>query len=509
MSINKTLIAIAVAGLTLGATSCRKYLDVNDNPNVAHNVTVTTLLPAAELSVASAIGVDMQVNGAIWSQFWTQSPMGKEYIPFEQYDPKADAYNEAWKNLYAGAENFYQIQNLSVEQHKAQYQAISLIMQAYAFQALTDAWGDVPFKEALKGQYPDGHIVNPAYDSQRVVYRGIIKYIDSAKKLINFSDASHPGADDLIYGGDMHKWMKFANTLKLRILMRMSHVDPVYAQLTMDTLYMSNPQFIGEGDEAVIAYGSGAANNNPLYSELSANPLGGVEQLAASKTCADAMNVSNDYRSAVFFHPLSGVGVVGITQSEYDIALPAGSYSTLNAYTGADINDPASGMAKVVLLSSWESFFLQAEAAARGMEIGNDAQLYYQGIHASFNYYNSALMAEKGTPGDIAYDIYVNGDIANGIPAGFWSVYPAAGTPAQKVRHIITQKWFASAGSQGFESWNEWRRTGYPDFLVSPRNSRMGTNDPLRFLYPASEATTNSNYPGLMPVIARVWWDVL
>ncbi len=509
MSINKKIIVIALAGLTLGASSCRKYLDVNTNPNVAPNGTVATLLPAAELYIGSAVGTDLQIYGSIWSQHWTQAPDGKEYVSFEQFNPKQAAFNMGWKNLYAGAENFYQVEKLAVEQHKGQYQAIAMLMQAYTFQVITDGWGDVPFKKALKGQYPDGHVVNPAYDSQRVIYRGIVKYIDSAKKLINFNDASHPGADDLIYGGDMRKWMKFANTLKLRILIRLSGVDPVYAQANMDTLYMGNPQFIGEGDEARISYGSSMANNNPLYSELSSVQLGGIQQLAGSKSTIDSMNSNNDPRRFVFYHALPTVGVVGVTQSAYDISLPMGSYSIPNVYTGADAGNAASGAAPVNLLTSWESLFLQAEAVARGMTAGNDATLFYAGIHASFNYYGTALMNETGTAAGVAFNDYVNGNVPASIPPARWAAYPAGGTEDQKVKYIITQKWFAMCGNQGFESWTEWRRTGYPDSLVIPRNSHIGTNMPLRFLYPETEATSNASYPGMEAISTKVWWDVL
>jgi hypothetical protein len=509
MSINKKIIVAAIAGLALGASSCRKYLDVNNNPNVAHNVTVTTLLPAAELYAGSAMGADLQINGSIWAQFWTQSPEGKEYVQIDQLNPPAEAYSMGWQNLYAGAENFYQLAKLADQQYKSQYKAIALLMQAYTFQAITDGWGDVPFTEALQGQYPDGHIVNPKYDSQRVVYRGIIKYIDSALTLINVSDAAAPGSDDLIYGGNMAKWKKFANTLKLRALMRMADVDPLYAKSRIDTLFRTNAQFLAEGDDAKITYGSAAGNNNPLYSELRANELGGIQQLAGSKTCIDSMVANNDYRGLVFYNAVPGMGLVGINQSEYDVKLPSGSFSIPGVYTGADISGSMSAVAPVVLLSSWESYFLQAEAFARGFATGNEGQAFYAGIHASFAFYNTALINEASTTGDAAYNIYVNGDIPSGIPAARWSVYPGAGTVAQKVEFILTQKWFAMCGNQGFEAWTEWRRTGFPSFLVNPKNSHLGGKAPLRFVYPATERANNSKYPGEIPVTTNVWWDVL
>lgn len=498
MSIKKKILVTAAAGLALGISSCKKYLDVNTDPNIAHQGTVATLLPAAELYVGSAMGTDMQVNGAIWSQFWTTAPGSKLYQSLDQYAPTQDFYNSSWKNLYAGAENFYQLYNLADSQHKTSYKAISLLMRAYTFQAITDAWGDVPFGEALRGTDAKAYVLNPHYDAQRNVYLGILSYIDSASNMMKVADPAHPGADDIIYGGDMSKWQKFANTLKLRVLTRMSGIDPLYANPRIDTIFRRNLPLIGEGDEAVINYGSAATNNHPLYAELTGSGAN-TSLLAGSKTVIDSMNSNNDPRAMVFFTVLPGVGVEGVKQGEYDIETPANTYSLPSQYVGA-----ASGRAPVVLLSSWESYFLQAEAFARGITTGDDAQAFYNGIHASFAFYGNALMAQGSTSASAAYAAYIGGIAPS--PAGYWAQYPAGGTQADKVRHIVTQKWFAMAGNQGFEAWSEWRRTGYPDFLVHPRNSHIGTSFPLRFLYPTAEKG-NSNFPGLVDVTVPVWWD--
>ncbi|HNB82789.1 MAG TPA: SusD/RagB family nutrient-binding outer membrane lipoprotein, partial [Chitinophagaceae bacterium] len=87
-------------------------------------------------------------------------------------------------------------------------------------------------------------------------------------------------------------------------------------------------------------------------------------------------------------------------------------------------------------------------------------------------------------------------------------VYPVGGTMEEKIRHIITQKWFAMCGNQGFEAWTEQRRTGYPDFFVQSVNSLIGAKKPARFLYPTEEINLNANFPGLKTVDTRVWWDV-
>src|SRR5690606_29077502 len=135
--------------------------------------------------------------------------------------------------------NLHQLGILADTGKKKQYKAIALIMKAYTFQLITDAWGDVPYTDALKGQLADSNVVNPEYDTQRVVYHGILADIDTALKLINPNDAVTPGAEDLIYGGNMVKWRKFANTLKLRVYMRMSNIDPVTAQAGITAMYAS------------------------------------------------------------------------------------------------------------------------------------------------------------------------------------------------------------------------------------------------------------------------------
>lgn len=283
----------------------------------------------------------------------------------------------------------------------------------------------------------------------------------------------------------------------------MAYIDPAGTQKKINAFYTSNPVFIGEGDDAKISYGYNSANKSPLYAEFSSTALAGVQNLGGSKTCIDSMNSNNDYRENVFYEPGPG-----ITQSRYDISFPGGSYAIPNVYVAGDVQNGLSANAPVNLLSSWESFFLQAEVAARkwGNAPGNDANFFYQGIKASFDYYGSAISATTGITADSAYRLYVNGDLSVPAAPGHWAVYPVGAVQDTLIKFIITQKWFAMCGNQAFEAWTEWRRTGYPDFLVHPVNSRIGSNRPKRFLYPTSESTVNANFPGVKPLTNNVWW---
>ncbi|MFI5196126.1 MAG: SusD/RagB family nutrient-binding outer membrane lipoprotein [Chitinophagales bacterium] len=542
MSINRKIIITVAVGLVFGISSCRKFFNVNQNPNQSATATVQTLLPAAELYVASTVGVDLQINGSIWGEYWTQDPGASQYRSVEQYAPGQDYFSTPWLNLYKAGENFYQLGILADTGKKKQYKAIALIMKAYTFQLITDAWGDAPYTQALKGQPVDSNVTNPKYDSQRVIYNSILANIDSALKLINPSDAVLPGNDDLIYGGDMVKWRKFANTLKLRIYLRMSAIDPITAQAGIATMYAANPAFIGNGDDAKIAFGYTASSKSPLYAEASSTTLAGIQNLVGSKTCIDSLNADNDYRLFIFYEATSSGSFTGIAQGNYDAVVAGGSFSLPSPYVAGDANNAKSANAPVNLLTSYESYFLQAEAFARGWATTglDDSTLFYQGIYANFNYYSSdytdlnitwqdttGLYKGRGyvlPSGDtlklpvmltasFAYYSYLYGDTtylttpAIHVPA-FWSVYKRSMPLAQRIKTIITQKWFCMCGNQGFEAWCEQRRTGYPDFFVISQNSLIGNNLPKRFLYPTSESTRNANFPGVAPITAKMWWDL-
>jgi hypothetical protein len=492
-------VCIMLAALSI--SSCKKFLNVNNNPNVAQTATVQTLLPAAELIVGSSSGVDLQIDGSIWAQYWTQDPGASQYRPLEQYAPGQDVFATPWMNLYSAAENFFQLYKLADSQKKRQYMAISLLMKAYTFQLITDGWGNAPYKQALKGEYIDSNILNPKYDSQRVIYNGIIADIDSANKLLSTSDPVTPGTDDLIYGGNMTQWKKFSNTLLLKIYLRMSQVSPGTAQAGIAKLYATTPVFIGTGDDAFIGYGYNSANKNPLYAEESG--LGYVQNLVASATCIDSMNSNNDPRRSIFYDTTSSGTFSGIQQGNEKATPAAGTFSIPSIYVGGNAGNTSSANAPVNLLTSYESLFLQAEVSARGWaNPGMDSALFYQAINANFNYYSNQIAAATGMTAAAANTAYITG-------GGYWVTYPTTGSVAQKLSYIITQKWFAMCGNQGFEAWTEWRRTGYPNFLVYSQSSIIGNNFPKRFLYPTSESTTNSNYPGLAPLTSKVWWDLL
>lgn len=473
--IKLTLGALAI--FTLAATGCKRFLDINDNPNAPENAQVSLILPSAQAGISFVLGGQFQIYGNIWSQYWTQNFGASQYRAIDQYQPGASDFDWPWSNLYSSSlEDLEMILKEGRSEKNKQYAAIALIMKAYNYQMLTDAFGDVPLKEATKG---DGNL-NPKYDTQKEVYDSIFKYIDEAQALIDPESAYLPGADDLIFGGDMEQWDKFANTLKLRAYLRLLDVDKAKAEAGIKAV-VAKKNFL-EGDAAVKYSGSGD-NQNPVYSEIV--QLQFTSNLLASATCVDTMNKLQDPRVSVFYQPLAATGkVTPIVQGGFAL-ITTGSYSTPSFVVGARYSNGKSAMAPVKFISGAESYFLQAEASARGYGGNDAASLYAQGISASFSSY------------DIAEGTYVADRVA---------AFPAAA--ADRIRDIITQKYFAMCGNQGFEAWTEWRRTGYPGFLIKSKASIYNDNSmPQRFLYPVSEVTNNGNYPGSKLLTDKVWWD--
>jgi len=489
----KIVAFLALSTLMLGG--CKKFLDTNKNPNIAGNPGIEMVLPSAQVEIAHVIGNNFQVNGSFWSQYWTQSPLANQYKQYDQYQPSTDNYNRSWGILYNGALNDLQyVYKTAASKSDKNYMAISRLLTAYTFQVITDAWGDAPCVEAVKGLEADGGNVNPKYDAQAAIYDTIVSQINEAISLIDVNSPAHPGADDLIYGGDMTLWSEFAYTLKLKVAMRLSEVNPTKAAALIAEIE-ADPNFAGfiadASGDAKITCTSAGGSENPLYSEIVG--VGKTQNLFASATCVDSMNANSDPRVFVFYKPLANGNVVGNTQGDYNNSTSATGKSIVSYVVGGEAAQSLSATAPVRLLSVSESLLLQAEASARGwLTGGDDASLFYNAIDASFE----------------AYGITDAPTIAYYKGSTNWGLYPTTGSETDKIRHIVTQKWFSMCGNQGFEAWTEQRRTGYPDFLIQSVNSLIGSKRPARFVYPTEEINLNANFPGLKSVDQKVWWDV-
>jgi len=487
--------ALVVAGLS-AATGCSKFLDINANPNVPEKAANNLILPSTQAGIGMLVGNSMLIPGSFYAQYWTQNTTSSQYKTTDQYLLSSNDFDRMWGIMYNNV--LTDLDVLTKQTTNSQYAAIGYIEKGYVYQLITDAFGDVPLKEAIAGTAN----TNPKYDTQKEVYDSIITWV---KKGISIADPSYPTlplTEDLVFYNatkkvsDMAQWKRFGNTLLLKVYLRLSEVDPAKAQAGIQELYAGGAEFLTT--DAVIKYTSTGGNQNPLYSESTG--LKAVQNIVASSTAVNAFKANNDPRALYFYTPndslLKSTGqnvAVGIPQGSYATTIPAKDKdklpSTPTAALGGLASDVSSATAPVKLISATESYFLQAEAVARGWATGDVATLFQNGVKASFTASGLASSA-----------------------AAYLATAPDAQLPADKegqIKAIITQKYYALCGTEGFEAWTEWRRTGYPNILTVSKATALGTLDlPARFLYPNSEVTRNLNFPGAKLITDRVWWDV-
>ncbi|RAJ34220.1 SusD/RagB family nutrient-binding outer membrane lipoprotein [Pedobacter cryoconitis] len=480
----KKLLLLVFIGV-VGLSGCKKFLDVNQDPNKPSNADPNLLLPVSQAGLGMVVGNYFQVYGNIWGQFWTQGPSASQYRSIERYNDPNTAFDGVWSRIYTKALINAQLIIDSKVGGLEQTKGIAYLTKAYTFQVATDAFGDIPVGDALQTVN-----LSPKYIPQAAVYDSIFTYIDKGIALINVANSvKAPGSQDIVFQGDMAQWKAFANTLKLKAYLRLTNVDPAKASAGIAALYATSPTFLTK--DAAIKYISTGGNDNPLYNEIVG--LDRAQNLVASATAVNQFVANSDPRVLKFYDPVgSDTKITALVQGTF-AQFPTAVVSTPSALVGASPNNALSAVAPVKLISSSESYFLQAEAVARGWANGDANALFIKGISESF--------IATGITDPTAAATYT-ANAKDGILA-----LNAAASPEAKVKAIIVQKYYAMCGFQGFEAWSEYRRTGYPDFLIISKAAPATTTvPPRRMLYPNSEAVTNLNYPGTIALNVPVWW---
>lgn len=490
----KKLMVLALATL-ITATSCKKdFLNINDNPNNPTSVDIKYVFPNAIEYTGYVMGNYYQIWGCLWSQYYTQGASASQYKDWDRYIMSNTEMDRPWSQLYAGALGDLDfVEKTALSKGHPNHAACAMIMKAYVFQNLTDAFGNVPFTEALKG----ADKLSPAYDDQKTVYAGIEKLLLDAISHIDEASEDHPGSEDILFGGDMQVWRTFANTLRLKTYLRLAYTaEGNRCKDSVAAMFARGDAFLDY--DARIDYPGVQFQSNPLNTTISA--LGDFN-LVASSTVVDSLLSMNDPRLTVWFKKATtGAGAgqyIGLAQGaayQYPPPTPAHTnYSLPSNAVGGGQNQDAGKKAPVFLFTAAESYFLQAEAYARGWATGSDGE-------AEYNYAVQLSFEQWGlTAGDVTAYL-----------ADARAAYPTSGSSEQKIGAVVTQKWYSFCASQGFEAWTEFRRTGYPNFLKPSKSSVLGANEfPGRFVYSADELTRNTN-AGNVPnqmVKDKVWWD--
>ena len=488
-----------VLALTLGGVGCKKQLNINQNPNypTLAQGTPAQVFPVAVLATIASTGGNLAIVGGMWSQFFTQAALAQQYTDVDSYNlPNTDGFIQGpWSQIYVdGLKNYQYVIDQAAAQQDWNSYLMGTVMKAYSAEVLVDLYSSMPFSQALQGAAQ----LNPKFDSGYAIYDSLITEIDTALgKDFTANTNTDMGSQDLVFGGNIPDWIAFANTLKLKMYLRMVNVNPSAAQAGVTALISSGATFLGTGtgDASVTNFTNAPGLDNPLY-EQNIRQLNTAVNLRASVTMLSWLNANSDPRVNAYYTPVPGYAIIGINQGDFRSINP--TYADAAVFTETP-TDP------VELISMAESYFLQAEADVRYNGGANAQSLYNQGVTAAFNY----------TGNDASSFIAAGGAYA-------WGAEMENGSALSPLAQIMRQKWAASVyGCHGIESYFDFNRTGFPlqsavystganyvpGQLVVVANSVLGPGQmPKRLIYPYNEVSRNTNSPATVPITTPVWW---
>lgn len=481
-------------------TGCKDYLEVNNNPNQVTAATPQLVLPDALATTGWYLtgSAPSGVPGSfyflnLWMGYWNWSGNYSISTSDKNYQFTQGFNNSIWGSAYLNLKNYNYVDTQGATLGQPLLQGMAKIMKALHFQILVDTYGDVPYTSALQGTTT----ILPTYDKAQDIYEDLFKQIDAGMALLAKGDGTlNPGPNDIMFQGDISKWLKFGNTLKLRMLLRQSEkADRAsFVQAQLATIKASGYGFLGAGENAAVNPGYSNSQNlqNPLYGAfyaINGNPTTLNNQYKGNLYGITFYKNTNDPRLGAYYRPVAG------TTTNFNGTL----FGTTDVLVNSQVSDIGPGVLKNVsqsspILQSHESLFMQAEAAQRGWITGDPKALYQSAISESF--VNVGRTAAEAT----AY--YSQAGVAN--------VNWEAST--NKIEAIITQKWASENGTAPFEAWSDYRRLGLPTAIpISQDPSTTVRQIPLRLLYPTSEYSTNAANVGAQGTInqftSKIFWE--
>lgn len=518
----KRISAVIFIGLVMLGTSCKKYFDINSNPNNAGTGTLTPqlLLPGALNTTAGNLNSHNTMGAQIGGLMANAGGYGGFGVSFT-YNYGSGDFSGLWATGYDNLEDYQTILNMTDDDPTmSNFNAAARIMKAYNFELLVNTYNDIPYTQALKGSAT----LSPAYDKAQDIYKDLADELDKAIATINTAsaDAKTLGTSDILFHADMTNWKKFANTIKLRLLIRgkdkVTFTNTSFSSdgfLTSDALI--NPGYVRDNGKQNAKFNTWAFGYTGTTGNKSWMPSTFILAFY------NGVKLSDPGRGAAIYYrfpntPTNRLGNEG-TGIE---AAPDGNFW----YPAVNRNGASSGDTTGVLkgpnfgmpaLTAAESYFLQAEAVVRGILTTGDAKaLFENGVTASFSYiYLRPDGSHAGNATADAIDYMYNQNTGNRL-----TDFDATTSNEEKIEAIITQKYIALNMVNSHESWNDYRRTAYPKLVNSPSASATETfaskvsessrpdRLPSRVMYPTSEGSYNTaNVPkGISPFTSLIFW---
>jgi hypothetical protein len=526
--LTKISASIVAAGLVL-LSACD--LNINDDPNkptgsvitpdfvfpaVVATTTYTQVYYFGYSSAASIAGFQVPGNGI--------SGFGTVFT----YNFSSSFVPECWTRTFTDLRDLHTIILKAGEDPQyVLFGAISHIWKVFNYQLLVDAYGDVPYLEGLEGGAGN---FTPKYDKDSEVYQYLVGELDEAIASLKANQgvaglAALTATSDPVFRGDLDKWIKFANNLKLRLLVRArgtsidSFVQSAFGTFSADG-FLKEDVLVNPGYNAT-------AQENPFWATYHSSVSGAITTpanyyLPSQYLFAfyDGQKLKDDVRGALVYRdfPNTPSWIMGNEASDRpnspDYVWHVGTGIGINASTAKGILKSRAAGAPV--FTAAELYFLLAEAALYGHALDGDVKTnFLKGVTASFSY-----LSLEGTATTLAADVDPEKDVEDYIAANTDSYlvnFDKAATTEQKLEAIITQKYLALNILGSNEAWNEFRRTAYPrisgtdpvtTFVSIQSASSRPDRLPVRLIYPQGELDLNANAPRIPDAYSNpIFWD--
>ena len=490
----KKLFIIALSLISL--VGCNDYLDVNKDPNNPVEMDNKLLIPSAQGFIAAVVGGDMHNTAAFMAQYCDQMPEANQYNNLAEYSFQTDLFNRSYSNLYSGAlKDLDIIRNQASAKGLAGDYFIATVLRAYTFQVLSDYLDKAPYSEALQGSSNP----MPKWDNGEDIYAGILSELNEAQSKLGNAPAVSGG--DLMYEGNINKWIQFANALRLRIYMRSSTVQDNSAKIKA---LIDEGNFFS-GDVKMDVFADEESKRNPWYQT---NAISLAKNHVGSYPIISYLKATTDPRIASMF-------VVAKKSGEYEGMLPGSKTQLINT----NKNDAYSGLVyyakmPVYFITQSELQFFLAEAYLR----------FYNDDAKAKASYEAAIDANFYTTRELNPETFKISDI---IQPGRPTAWDSAASIDDKLRLIGMQKWVALCMINNTEAWSEVRRMNYPKLssktaeeintsatgyiagdMIAPWVNTLGEQNLVKSLwYPQRAVDLNKNTPAQKKLTDPVWWD--
>lgn len=558
MTRSKYIIPLA---LIVILSSCKKdWLDINKDPNNPTDAPVDLLLPTAQRTLGDALSMGGGDNGGLSQilEVWVHRITTREEA--DQYGTRGNEFftSLAWPKFYSSSpppgaseplygifSNLEEIIKKSTADNNLYYRGIARTLKAYAYSQLADAFGDIPFSEANRIDDPVNPVVYPKFDDDAEIYPKLIDTLNAAIADFDVEDggALQPGADDVIYGGDIGKWRKVANTIKLKLYTQMRKVSDVSA--AVQGLLATPDDLISSNDESfILPYGTlgQTDDRNPAYQEyFSAQRSNHISPWFYQILKGENANINTgnedpripyyfynqlhpdeesenptEYRDGAFATIYFGSVGPDRDHNQQNTLTVLGVYPAGGLYddgsgggpeTGGGVTGESStGSAPYRFITYADRLYLEAELIQEGLAPGNARDVLEEAVFASFEMVDRVV--EMVSPPQAVPALIPGGTPTAEVQTYIDSVLAEfdAGSGPKKLEVIMTQKWIQSFGN-GVDAFTDYRRTGYP-VMWDPSDPSMAPGgriqppvdgDPFESPQEDVPVLVTQDYPAFLP----------